>query len=113
LDELSRRLGRGGVSAVLLFRLLPVAPFTVVNLVAGASHLRLRDFLIGTALGMAPGIVAVTVFTDRLSAALSDPSAGHVGVLTMVLAAIVLCAIGTRNWLERRKRSARDERPGR
>ncbi len=113
LDELSRRLGRGGVSAVLLFRLLPVAPFTVVNLVAGASHLRLRDFLIGTALGMAPGIVAVTVFTDRLSAALSDPSAGHVGVLTMVLAAIVLGAIGTRNWLERRKRSVRDERSGR
>jgi len=113
LDELSRRLGRGGVSAVLVFRLLPVAPFTVVNLVAGASHLRLRDFLIGTALGMAPGIVAVTVFTDRLSAALSDPSVGHVGVLAMVLAAIVLGAIGARNWLERRKRSARDERPGR
>ncbi len=113
LDELSRRLGRGGVSAVLVFRLLPVAPFTVVNLVAGASHLRLRDFLIGTALGMAPGIMAVTVFTDRLRAALSDPSAEHVVVLTMVLAAIVLGAIGIRNWLERRKRPARDARPGR
>jgi len=102
LDGLSRRLGRGGVLAVLVFRLLPVAPFTIVNMVAGASHLRLRDFLIGTALGMAPGIIAVTIFTERLSAVLSNPSPGHIGVLAIVLAVIIVSAIGIRRWLERR-----------
>ena len=47
-------------------RNLPVAPFTIVNMVAGASHIKLGDFLLGTALGMAPGIVAIMVFIPDL-----------------------------------------------
>lgn len=113
LNELSRRLGRGGVLAVLLFRLVPVAPFTVVNMVAGASHLRLRDFLLGTVLGMAPGIVAVTILTDRLKATLSDPSVEHVMILAIVAATIVLGALAIRGWLERRKNRAHGGRPRR
>lgn len=113
INELSRRLGRGGVLAVLLFRLVPVAPFTIVNMVAGASHIRLRDFLIGTALGMAPGIIAVSIFTDRLRAVLLDPSAEHIIVLVIVLAAIALGAMVIRGLLERRKDSARSGRAGR
>ena len=38
-------------------RLVPVAPFTIVNLLAGAGHVRFRDFMIGTAVGMTPGII--------------------------------------------------------
>jgi len=54
-------------------RLLPIAPFSVVNAVAGASHIRLREFLLGTALGMLPGIFAIVVFVDRVTAAVTDP----------------------------------------
>ena len=91
LNELSRRLGNGGVLAVLVLRLVPVAPFTLVNLVAGATQLRARDFLLGTALGMTPGILAVTVFSDRLAVALWHPSAVSLGPLA---AAVVLIAGG-------------------
>lgn len=93
LNELSRRLGDGGVLAVTALRLLPVAPFAVVNLVAGASHLRLRDFLIGTALGMAPGILGIALFYDRLAATLRDPSTEQVGLLALVLIGLVLAAL--------------------
>jgi uncharacterized membrane protein YdjX (TVP38/TMEM64 family) len=34
-------------------------PFPIVNVVAGASKLSLRDFLLGTVLGMAPGIAVM------------------------------------------------------
>lgn len=112
LNELSRRLGRRGVAAVLVFRLVPVAPFTVVNLVAGASHLRMRDFLVGTALGMAPGVIAVSVFTDRLVAALSDPSPSQIVALIAVLLVIGLGALAIRRWLARRARSTRDAGAG-
>jgi uncharacterized membrane protein YdjX (TVP38/TMEM64 family) len=87
-------------------------PITIVNLVAGASHLQLRDFLVGTALGMAPGIVAVCVFTDRLAAALSDPSPLQITVLVIVLLSIALGAVGIHRWLMRRERSARERDPG-
>jgi phospholipase D1/2 len=108
LNELSRRLGRGSVPAVLVFRLVPVAPFTIVNLVAGASHLRQRDFLLGTTLGMAPGVIAVSIFTDRLVAALSNPLPSQIAALIVVLLVIGLGALAIRRWLARRARSMRE-----
>ena len=52
-------------------RLIPIAPFTVVNLLAGAAHVRLRDFVLGTLIGMGPGIVLICLSIDRARAALS------------------------------------------
>ena len=60
LNRISRRLARSGIVAVTLLRLLPIAPFTLVNVVAGAMQLRFRDFFAGTVLGMTPGIVLMT-----------------------------------------------------
>jgi phospholipase D1/2 len=62
IDRLSRRLARHGLLGVLTVRVLPVAPFTIVNIVAGASHIRVRDFALGTLLGMLPGILPLTLF---------------------------------------------------
>lgn len=87
-------------------RVLPVAPFTVVNLVAGASHIRLRDFALGTVLGMAPGIAAVSVFADRLLAALHEPSTATLVGLAVVVAAIVAGAVAVRRWIRRRSAGA-------
>jgi phospholipase D1/2 len=61
LNRISRRLARSGIVAVTLLRLLPIAPFTLVNVVAGAMQLRFRDFFAGTVLGMLPGIVMMTL----------------------------------------------------
>lgn len=52
-------------------RLIPIAPFTVVNLLAGASGVRLRHFLAGSLIGMGPGIVLICLSVDRARAALS------------------------------------------
>ena len=45
VNLLSRRLASRGVLAVIVIRLVPIAPFAVINMVAGASHIRLRDLL--------------------------------------------------------------------
>ena len=54
----SRIIGKG-VVAVAMIRMVPIAPFSIVNVVAGASKLSLRDFMLGTVLGMAPGIAVI------------------------------------------------------
>jgi len=77
----------------VVIRIVPVAPFTVVNLVAGASHIRFRDFLIGTVLGMIPGIGAVTIFSDQLFAVMHKPSLDTVSILAAVALAIAAGAI--------------------
>jgi phospholipase D1/2 len=73
LNRLSKRLGERGIITITVLRMLPVAPFSVVNLVAGASHIRFRDFTIGTVLGLLPGIVAINFFVDRVGATLQKP----------------------------------------
>ncbi len=90
LNELSRRLGRRGLLAMLLVRVIPVAPYAVVNLVAGASHIGWRDYLLGTALGLFPGLVMTTAFVDRAIAALRSPGVGTFATLALVLAGIVV-----------------------
>ncbi len=56
IRRLSLRIARRGVIAMIIVRALPLAPYSVVNMAADASHKRRRDFLISTALGMLPGI---------------------------------------------------------
>lgn len=102
LNRLSRRLKDRGLLTVIAVRLVPVAPFTVVNMVAGAAHIGVRDFLLGTLLGMAPGVIATAVFIDRVAAAIREPGTGSFAILAGVLAVVVAGAVALRRWLQRR-----------
>jgi uncharacterized membrane protein YdjX (TVP38/TMEM64 family) len=88
-----------------VLRLLPVAPFTVVNLVAGASEIRARDYMLGSLFGMSPGIVLMTVFGDRLGAWLRDPDMPNLAVVTGVAVAALLLTWALRLWSKRRASS--------
>lgn len=74
LSRVSGLVKRRGIVAVALVRLVPIAPYLVVNVVMGAMRIRLRDFVVGTFLGMLPGALAATVLSDQLAAALQDPA---------------------------------------
>lgn len=89
MNRLSRRIARRGVLAVTLLRLMPVAPFSLVNLIAGASHIGLRDFLLGSAIGMAPGILLTVVFVHHLAEAIRDPSPMTITVLALIVIALI------------------------
>jgi uncharacterized membrane protein YdjX (TVP38/TMEM64 family) len=86
--QLSERLGGRGVWAVIMLRLLPLAPFAVVNMVAGATHIRLRDMLLGTAIGMSPSTMAMAFFMETILLALQHP--GRFGWLWLSLLLAVL-----------------------
>ena len=89
---LSHQLARRGILSITLLRLLPLAPFTLVNLAAGAAHIRFRDYFLGTLFGMAPGIIAITVFSGQLGAVMRAPDLSNTGVLVIVLALIASSA---------------------
>jgi phospholipase D1/2 len=92
LNRLSKALARRGVVSVALAHLLPVAPFSIINMVAGASHIRFRDFILGSILGKTPFLIAVTFFTDRVKTLLITPTATNLFILGT---ATVLLLIGT------------------
>jgi uncharacterized membrane protein YdjX (TVP38/TMEM64 family) len=108
LNALSRRLARKGLIAMTIVRLLPLAPFSVVNAVAGASHIGWRDFLAGTILGMAPGIAIIATFLDRAVAVVNDPGPDTIGVL---IAVAVLALLGIWSLQKRVARSAGSPAP--
>ena len=110
LDRLSQALGRRGILAIVTVRILPVAPFTVVNLVAGATHISLRDFIVGTVLGLAPGIIAAALFIDRILAAIRDPGAGSFAILGGIVVAVIVGMAFLRRSLRRRQATPGQEK---
>lgn len=103
LTELNRRLARRGLITVILVRLLPVAPFTIVNLVAGASRIRFHDFVIGSAIGLIPGTVGISLFADRLAAAIRKPDILTFALLVAVIAAIIAASFAFWRWEQRQR----------
>ena len=51
-------LAKRGLLAVIVVRLLPIAPFGLVSYAYGASSTRFRDFILGTALGGIPSSIS-------------------------------------------------------
>ncbi len=84
--ELRHRLRRRGLRTMITVSLVPIAPFTLITATAGALKIRYRDLLLGTAIGVAPGILTVTLFTRGLTEALSHPLATLPAMLLVLLA---------------------------
>jgi uncharacterized membrane protein YdjX (TVP38/TMEM64 family) len=66
VNVVSRRLGRRGIMASFLIRMVPTAPAIVVNMVIGASHIEFWKFVAGTGAGIAPKLLLIAVVTAGL-----------------------------------------------
>jgi phospholipase D1/2 len=99
LNKISRRLAQKGVLAIIAVRIIPVAPFSLINLVAGASHIRFRHFLIGTLIGELPGLLGISIFVDQIGEAVRHPGPGSFVALIVAALLIVLGVFGLRRWL--------------
>jgi phosphatidylserine/phosphatidylglycerophosphate/cardiolipin synthase-like enzyme/uncharacterized membrane protein YdjX (TVP38/TMEM64 family) len=89
LNRIADAVRRGGLPAMTAIRLVPVAPFIVVNIAAGAIRIRYWHFAAATALGMVPGALVATLLGDQLKNAL-DPTGGLNYWLIGGLAALVI-----------------------
>lgn len=103
LNRLSRRVARRGVLAMILVRLLPLAPFGVINILCGASHIRLRDYPLGTLVGMLPGVLLTTAFAHNLAQLVRRPSQQTLGVLLIVVLLLAGFAIGIRRLMQKQR----------
>jgi len=81
INRVARKVKSNGILAVTTMRVMPTAPFMLVNLVAGATKIRLVDYTIGTLLGLAPGIVIMSVLGGRLLEMMTRPSLVDVALI--------------------------------
>jgi len=108
LNRIRRAIARQGILAMTTIRLVPVAPFTVVNLVAGAFGISFRDYLIGTTLGLTPGLLAMTLLGDRILRAVQNPSLLHIAILVALAVAWIGLSLGLQVLITHRGRRGGD-----
>jgi len=81
LNRIRNVVARRGILAIAAIRLVPVAPFTIVNLVAGASSIRFVDYLAGTVLGLLPGLLLMSALGYQIYRFLIAPTAADLVLL--------------------------------
>jgi uncharacterized membrane protein YdjX (TVP38/TMEM64 family) len=104
LDALERRMAKRGVIAISLIRKVPVAPFTLVNMVLGALGIRFRDFFLGTALGMLPGIAAFALLSESVIDAWREPTPQNIALIAAAIVLWLSVVFGIQWALNRRAR---------
>jgi uncharacterized membrane protein YdjX (TVP38/TMEM64 family) len=94
-------LQRNGTLAVFFLRKIP-APFTLANIIVGASTVRYRDFVLGTLLGMAGLVIGLAGFGYQLTMVLRSPSPETVATAVLIVSVPLTLA-----WLINRTLRAR------
>lgn len=103
LRRLDALLARRGLLAVIGVRLVPLLPFTALSYACGLSAVRPRDYLLGTAVGILPGVVAYVAIGAFGATPGSDPFLLAVGGL------VALAVIGS--VVHRRRRDVSADPP--
>lgn len=102
LDRFMALVGRNGFLASLVVRLVPSAPFIVVNMAAGVTPMRTLDFAAGTALGIIPKIALTAFAGTSILHVLSGGGAESLAALAAGLILWIALGLTARRWLRGR-----------
>lgn len=108
LNKISRLLARQGTFTVATVRFVPVAPFSMVNMVMGAVRVRLQSYILGTVIGLAPGIITISLLAESVHEAVSDPGPRNYIMLVVIAAAAIFGGM----WIKKSISSRRDRHSG-
>jgi uncharacterized membrane protein YdjX (TVP38/TMEM64 family) len=96
-------IGKNGFLASLIVRLVPSAPFIVVNMAAGVTPMKLRDFAAGTAVGIIPKIALTAFAGNSIVQALKGGGKQHIVMLVVAVAVWIVAGLVARAWLKKRE----------
>lgn len=102
VNRLSQTIASRGIIAIITVRIIPVAPFSVINVIAGVSDIRFRDFAIGNLIGLIPGVIVIGLLADRMVASLREPTLTQIIILIAIVAAALSGLYALRQWLRRK-----------
>jgi phospholipase D1/2 len=101
MNRMIEVLRKHGLLAMTLLRLVPLAPFAIEGIVAGAMRMKLWHLLAGTAIGLLPGTLATTVFGEQLEAAFSGADGVNWWIVVGVGALLLGGTFAVRRWFRR------------
>ena len=96
-----------GVIGMTIIRMVPIAPFSIVNMVLGAISVPITSFILGTILGMAPGKIVLALFGDTLLSLFTEPTLkkSMIAVIGLIIwiAIVWLCNVIVKRWQDNNK----------
>jgi uncharacterized membrane protein YdjX (TVP38/TMEM64 family) len=107
LDRMAEVLKKHGLVAMTLLRLVPLAPFAVESIVAGAIRMKLWHVVVGTGIGLLPGTLTTTVFGDAIETAVSGAGNVNWWLVGGALALLAGGAWAVKRWFTRMERRMR------
>ncbi len=108
VDRFTALVARNGFTASLVVRLVPSAPFVVVNMAAGVTPMRLGAFALGTAIGIIPKIALTAFAGHSFVRVLNGGGSGQVALLAGAAALWLGAGLLARRWLRVPDRAAPD-----
>ncbi|MDX1693319.1 MAG: VTT domain-containing protein [Ketobacteraceae bacterium] len=106
VNRLMRAMAKRGMLTIITLRIVPVAPFTVINVVAGVSPIRFRDFALGNFLGIIPGIAGIALMVDQILASLKNPDPATLAIAAIVIAGVSALLYGLRHGIQKLRAEA-------
>jgi phospholipase D1/2 len=107
LDRMIDVLKKHGLLAMTLLRLVPIAPFAVESIVAGAVRMKVWHVAVGTAIGLLPGTLTTTLFGDAIETALSGSGSVNWWLVGGVAAVLGTGMWAVKRWFKRMERRMR------
>lgn len=104
IKKVDEALSDRGIITIATLRMIPLAPFTLVNIAAGAVGVSFRDYMLGTALGLLPGVTVICFFGRQVRAFWEDPSISGVLVAVGIGVAWIGISLLLQRWVASRKK---------
>jgi uncharacterized membrane protein YdjX (TVP38/TMEM64 family) len=103
LDRLIAMIGKNGFLASLVIRLVPSAPFVVVNMAAGSTPMSFAAFALGSGLGIVPKILLTVMAGRAVTQAGQGQAWINLGLLAVAIAAWIGVGLLARRWVRGRQ----------
>ncbi len=93
---------KNSFNSMVLINLLPVAPFTMTNMLAGAFRLDFTRYMLGSAVGIIPGLIIVIAFGGQLSKLIATNENGLPWSAIVIAILLVIVLVGLLVYLDKR-----------
>ena len=92
--EVLKKIARHGFQIIFYLRMVPIIPYNALNLLAGASPIKFKDYFWASMIGMVPGTILFAFLGD----ALWHPMSPRFFLALLLIGLSVLCGEIWRRW---------------
>jgi uncharacterized membrane protein YdjX (TVP38/TMEM64 family) len=103
-ETLGKVMHEHGISAIFALNMVPVPPFSIQGMLAGALRMPAMQYAIGSFLGMLPSLFGWTFFGHQIAGALEGSGGLSFALIAIVAAVMIGITFVVRRWFAKYSR---------